>query len=61
MKIDYAKGKIYLGGSIKSKQDIIERLGVSEGMLLIPFIGLPLISTAIKKIHCQPIVEKKKE
>ena len=58
LQSNHAKSKVYMGPYITNKDFIIDTLGVSEGSLLIPYLGLPLIFTSIRKTHYQFILQK---
>lgn len=40
------------------KAQIRHNLNFEEGMLPITYLGIPLVSTAIKKNHCTPFIDK---
>ncbi|KAJ8505058.1 hypothetical protein OPV22_005944 [Ensete ventricosum] len=58
LKLNHAKSKVYVGACIENKDHIAQTLGVAEGNLPVPYLGLPLISTGINKVSCQPILQK---
>ena len=58
LQLNHAKSKVYMSPYVEDKVFIAQTLGVSEGSLLVPYLGLPLISTGIHKTHCQPILQK---
>ncbi|KAJ8505060.1 hypothetical protein OPV22_005946 [Ensete ventricosum] len=58
LKLNHAKSKVYVGACIDNKDHIAQTLGVAEGNLPVPYLGLPLISTGINKASCQPIIQK---
>ena len=58
LQLNHAKSKVYMSPYVENKVFIAQTLGVSEGSLPVPYLGLPLISTGIHKTHCQPILQK---
>ena len=58
LQLNHAKSKVYMSPYVEDKVFIAQTLGVSEGSLPVPYLGLPLISTGIHKTHCQPILQK---
>lgn len=59
--LNLEKSKVYLGGCVQNHSMVINQLGVKEGKLPVPYLGLPLLSNSVKKVNCYPIIEKIKK
>lgn len=59
LKANDAKSQLFLS-AIRSeeRQLTASELGFSEGVLPVRYLGVPLISTKLKKVNCQMLVEK---
>ena len=61
LRLNNDKSRVYIGARVMHRTMILENLQVKEGDLPTPYLGLPLISSALKKPHCQPIINKIKK
>ena len=58
LQLNASKSRVYIGAKCRHKRAILEILQVPAGELPTPYLGLPLLSTSLKKSHCHPILHK---
>ncbi|GLT27312.1 hypothetical protein SLA2020_023190 [Shorea laevis] len=59
LEINKQKSQIFFGGVRETiRHHILQRIGVSEGQLPVTYLGLPLVTTKLSPVTCQPVVEK---
>lgn len=57
MQVNESKSCVYLARVLEEmKQQILQFLNFREGFLPVIYLGLPLVSTSIKKEHCQKLI-----
>ncbi|GLT31660.1 hypothetical protein SLA2020_063810 [Shorea laevis] len=59
LEINKQKSQIFFGGVRQTiRHHILQRIGVSKGQLPVTYLGLPLVTTKLSPVTCQPVVEK---
>ncbi|KAK1302942.1 hypothetical protein QJS10_CPB12g00806 [Acorus calamus] len=58
LHVNQAKSQVFVSPNDPNKAEFLSILGITPGSLPVWYLGLPMITSALKHAHCLPLLEK---